>query len=35
MGKLTTLKIRGLTEPGRYPDGDGLMLYVSPTGTAR
>lgn len=26
MGKLTALKIRALTEPGRCSDGDGLFL---------
>lgn len=33
MGKLTVLGIRSLTEPGRYGDGDGLYLYISPSGT--
>lgn len=32
MGSLTILKLRTLTAPGRYADGDGLMLLVSPTG---
>lgn len=28
MGKLTALKVKNLKEPGRYTDGDGLMLVV-------
>lgn len=32
-GKLTTLKINRITEPGRYGDGGGLWLQVSATGT--
>ena len=28
MGKLTAVKVRSLTEPGRYGDGDGLWLQV-------
>ena len=32
MGKLTTKAIAGLTEPGRYSDGDGLMLVVDSGG---
>jgi integrase len=32
-GKLTTLKVNRITEPGRYGDGGGLWLQVSPTGT--
>jgi integrase len=28
MGKLSALKVRSLTEPGRYGDGDGLWLQV-------
>ena len=32
MGSLTVLKLKTLTAPGRYADGDGLMLLVSPTG---
>jgi integrase len=34
MGQLTAMKIKTLTEPGRYTDGDGLMLIVA-TGGAR
>jgi integrase len=34
MGKLTVLKIRSLTEPGRYPDGEGLFLNVNGKGSA-
>jgi hypothetical protein len=30
--KLTALKIKGLTVPGSYGDGMGLMLLVKPTG---
>lgn len=33
MGKLTVLQVKALTEPGRYPDGDGLFLLVGVTGT--
>lgn len=29
MGKLTATKIRALTEPGRYSDGDGLFLELN------
>lgn len=32
MGKLTAAKLKSLTEPGRYSDGDGLFLEVSPGG---
>lgn len=32
MGKLTATIIGELSEPGRYPDGDGLYLKVSPSG---
>ena len=28
MGRLTALKVKALTEPGRYGDGDGLWLQV-------
>jgi integrase len=35
MGKLTPTKVRALHEPGRYSDGDGLFLEVSPSGTKR
>lgn len=34
MGKLTALKIKALTEPGSYTDGDGLMLVIWPSGSA-
>lgn len=34
MGKLTALKIRSLTEPGRYSDGDGLFLEINGKGAA-
>lgn len=32
MGKLTASKLKGLMEPGRYSDGDGLFLEVKPAG---
>lgn len=32
MGKLTALRIKSLTEPGKYSDGDGLMLFVRGSG---
>ena len=32
MGKLTALQVKALTEPGRYSDGDGLILKIGPTG---
>ncbi len=32
MGKLTAKEVAGLTAPGRYTDGDGLMLYVDSQG---
>ena len=33
MGQLTTLRIKSLkTKPGRHSDGDGLYLFVKPTG---
>lgn len=32
MGNLTSKGIAALKEPGRYTDGDGLMLVVKPTG---
>jgi integrase len=35
MGKLTVVKIRSLTEPGRYPDGDGLFLDITGKGSGR
>ena len=34
MGKLSALKVRNLKEPGRYSDGDGLMLEISKSGRA-
>ena len=30
MGKLTAAKLKSLTEPGRYSDGDGMFLVVKP-----
>lgn len=32
MGQLTAIKVKSLTEPGRYVDGDGLMLNIAPGG---
>jgi integrase len=32
MGKLTTTRVKSLTKPGRYSDGDGLFLEVKPAG---
>ncbi|AJP73702.1 tyrosine-type recombinase/integrase [Sphingomonas hengshuiensis] len=34
MGKLTALKIRSFSEPGRYSDGDGLFLEINGKGAA-
>jgi integrase len=33
MGKLNPAQVRNLTTPGRYMDGDGLMLEVKPSGS--
>ncbi|MCC6926633.1 integrase arm-type DNA-binding domain-containing protein [Novosphingobium sp.] len=33
MGQLSATKIKTLTEPGRYIDGDGLMMEVAPGGS--
>jgi len=32
VGKLTTARLKSLTEPGRYSDGDGLFLVVKAAG---
>jgi integrase len=32
MGKLTVLSVKAATKPGRYQDGEGLILLVKPTG---
>lgn len=32
MGKLTALAVKAATAPGRYQDGNGLMLVVKPSG---
>lgn len=32
MGKLTVTRLKSLTQPGRYSDGDGLFLEVKPAG---
>ncbi len=34
MGLLTALRIKNLREPGRYSDGDGLVLVISAAGAA-
>ena len=33
MGNLTVIKVKSVTDPGRYSDGDGLMLKVKPGGS--
>ena len=33
MGRLNPLQVRNLKEPGRYSDGDGLILEVRPGGS--
>lgn len=33
MGKLTALAVKAAISPGRYHDGDGLMLIVKPSGS--
>jgi integrase len=33
MGKLNPIQVKSLTAPGRYVDGDGLMLEVKPSGS--
>ncbi len=33
MGRLKALTAKALSKPGRYGDGDGLYLYVAPSGT--
>ncbi|WP_231627493.1 Arm DNA-binding domain-containing protein [Novosphingobium sp. AAP1] len=35
MGKLTNSMVNALTEPGRYADGEGLYLRISPAGGRR
>ncbi len=35
MGKLTAVKVRSLTEPGRYADGDGLFLELNGKASGR
>lgn len=32
MGQLTVARIKAIREPGRYTDGDGLILVVKPSG---
>ncbi|PHS23533.1 MAG: integrase, partial [Robiginitomaculum sp.] len=33
MGKLTALGVKAARKPGRYQDGDGLILLVKPSGS--
>ena len=33
MGRLSATRIKSITKPGRHADGDGLYLYVTPSGT--
>ena len=33
MGKLNPIQVKTLTTPGRYMDGDGLMLEIKPSGS--
>ncbi len=33
MGKLSALAVKAATQPGRYQDGEGLMLLVKPSGS--
>ena len=33
MGKLSCTLSKGLSKPGRHPDGNGLYLYVAPKGS--
>ena len=33
MGKLTALSVKSLARPGRHGDGDGLYLYIAPSGS--
>lgn len=33
MGKLNPIQVKSISTPGRYMDGDGLMLEVKPTGS--
>lgn len=35
MGKLTATAVKAVREPGRYPDGDGLMLFVDGNGARK
>ena len=34
-GRLNALKVKALTEPGRYSDGGNLYLFISPNGGKR
>ena len=33
MGKLSALSVKAISKPGRYGDGDGLYLHITPSGT--
>lgn len=35
MGKLTAMGVKNLTEPGRYSDGEGLILKLAAKGNPR
>ena len=35
MGKLTSREVDSFKEPGRYTDGDGLMLFIDKQGSRR
>ena len=35
MGKLTTKEVSTKSAPGRYGDGNGLYMVVSPAGTKK
>jgi hypothetical protein len=34
MGKLSATAVKGLSDAGRYNDGDGLYLLVGPSGSS-
>lgn len=34
MGKLTAVAVKAATKPGRYQDGQGLLLFVKESGAA-
>ena len=33
MGKLNALSVKAINKPGKHGDGDGLYLYVAPSGS--